>query len=267
MEHRPQEIHRYNKARNTFIACLLLFLTASALTFLYRGRIGAFFGIGAEKARLVRMLDSLQNEPPRFDIGYAIVELETFKKMLLLGKDTGAAPFMYPFVENDVTRMLFTNDPPLLPDYTHIPVAFDTDSFHLHYRKKETRLRETGVGCLMIRQFGAGIADSVTLTYTDLKPDKAENIYDGTDIASLRDSSQHLERKTFRLGDMPTGSAILVPLYVANFFDYKLDGEFSAFWRLITHHLIIPYTLNYHHLGKADSLSMGEVLTRPVDIR
>jgi hypothetical protein len=209
---------------------------------------------------------------PRFEIGYGPIRLDLFQTIQRNSSSAERNLLTYPVVENEVTNRVRTNSPPITPNYDTFKVveALDAEGFKAAAKRNQLRLREVSVICLIVKQTGKGKADLATLdVYRDALPGALE-MYDATDLSGFIDSAKRLlskprsefTRQSLSLGAMDTGSAVIVPLYIANLFDSK-DSDLG--WQLTSYVVYVPLRIRYTTNQQTEKqIDVKEVLSEPI---
>lgn len=230
-----------------------------------------------EAAKVQRHADSLlrllDTAGPRFDLGYGEINSSLYKSMRSGAKDSSS--LVYDVIKNEIDRLSESGN----LDTTCTSITGDNRFLktYLEARKKnQISQREPGIICLVVKQIGKGKAENVTLDYNSLTINQAHEMYDPTDIQFGSDSLltpedrrlYQVSRKQLKLGQMDTGAAILIPLYITNWFDRKhiKTGE-EVTINVTGGPIWVPVTLNYtRQKSKIQQILLSAVLQRPITI-
>lgn len=219
---------------------------------------------------LLRVLDTAG---PRFDVGYGEINRSLYKSMRAGTQDSSSLAFGV--INNEIDRLSESGN----LDTTCTSITSDNRFLktYLEARKKnQMTQREPGIICLVVKQIGKGKAENVTLDYNSLTINQAHEMYDPTDIQFGTDSLltpedrklYQVSRKQLNLGAMDTGAAILIPLYITNWFDRKhvKAGE-DVTINLTGGPIWVPVTLTYaRKKSKTQQILLSAVLQRPITI-
>lgn len=217
-------------------------------------------------------LRQLSLAEPRFEIGYGPLGLDLFQSIQTKGQSGENELITYPVFQNEISERVRTNVPSITPDLATLKVVdVALREFAAAAKRNKMRLHEVSVICLIVKQVGRGKASSVMLDVDRINLAGAVEIYDATDITGeedfggnkLRRPDSPEQRQSFSLGDMDTGDAVLVPLYITNLFE-SLDENIES--RQITNGItFIPLTIRYKDVNQIEQrISVGSVLGGPI---
>lgn len=259
-----------------FYAAIAVFVIGIAFTLI--NLVAGKFAAETGTARVAPLADS--TAAPEFEIGYLVIELSRLKKMLQHDSTVFDPLLDYPVLNNDITQRILKDSPLIVPDYTNMPVSFsDLNYFKRLLKQKTIKLNSTTIACLLIRQKGSGRADNVVLDYDQAMLPVFE-MYDATDINGIiarpADSTLTIDYEGFTsdylqkqasLDTMDTGSGILVPLCIMNFFK-PVDPESEDYeaWKQVTNGIVIvPAQLRYKKPNMDTAqIKLAEFLMKPV---
>jgi hypothetical protein len=253
-----------------FFFAAFIFVAGIILTIYNIGR-GKFTGTDSKTKS-----DNQVGEPA-FEIGYLVIDLSIVESLLKKDSSVNNDAFLYPVLDNPVTKRIMTDSPLVVPDYGRMSYTYDyLEGFMRLHRKHKVMLSKTSVACLLVKQKGAGKAYQTILEYNKVHL-PAHDMYDGTDINYIikHDSTNTdtpgflsvFDHSQFNLDSMDTGSGILIPLCILNFFrpHDRNDTNEDAWKQLTDGIVIIPSVLSYRNQrGDTARLDMQEFLMRPV---
>jgi hypothetical protein len=211
---------------------------------------------------------------PVFEVTFAEATLETYRKWTAAG-DADAALIgtgMPRVVMTDVTQRL-RDSAAIYPTYAD---AHTKDVFLREFlpvaKRRALRLRTTYVYALLLRQVGAGRADSVVVDADRSEIDGVVEIYAPSDLvgnnevkSKLREHTKALTASTLHAGTLETGQGAIVPLLVANFFWRTDGGNDPSGWIVADGVGYVPLRLRYRLAnGSRDSISLRAALNRPI---
>lgn len=245
----------------------VLLLGLVLLVFSYRNK--KTDNTGQEK--LKRLLADLDTAQPRFEIGYAMVNLNFYKQNEKLSGNNTPDVTAYPVYRNEVSARIESDSPLVNPDYSKMPIEGHSDFASL-YRKHKLTHRGTSVICLILKQMGAGTADSVKLEVDRTMIHDYVEIYDALDLGGnefdslgIRRGQNTFQKQHFLLKPMVTGSSILVPLCITNMYvciNCHLD---PSAWQMASYVAYVPRILTFRNKsGKQLSIALEKNLGKPV---
>lgn len=256
---------------------LLILLTGIGMT-VYNQRSGVF------NKSTVTITDTTSNKKtiPLFEVGYLLIDLDIFNGIVKRDRTGLSGDFMYPVLNTEITTRATTNIPRIEPNYSKIPYSEGLSTFIKLYKKQKTRLTQTWVACLLIKQKGLGKAINSILEYEKVNIDATE-MYDGTDINHIVfkwiDSThneytgfvKNFEPRQFVLDTMNMNSNVLVPICIMNYFTPTDPKKMAAEqnyegWKQITNGIVlVPKRLKYGNLqGDTVHIDIEEFLERPI---
>jgi len=257
-----------NKAWGNFLLFLgIILLAANVCWYFFQQRQSAT--VKRHTDSLARILDTAS---AHFEFGYGEINSGLYKTMKSAGRDNNS--LVYSVLNNEVNQLLASGHLDTTCTEIHGDNAF-LKTYIARRKAHELKQREPGVICLIIKQTGKGKATRVKLDYNDLTINGAHDMYDPTDIAfgtneglTPEDRKKYyVVRKQLDLGEMDTGAAKLIPLYISNWFDRaKGEGDTNT-WNVTGGPMWVPVTLSYlQQKSNSKQILLDEVLQRPISI-
>ena len=227
--------------------------------------------VKAHAESLTRILDTAS---AHFEFGYGEINSSLYKTMKSAANLNNSNSFINSVLNNDIDQLLMTGH--LDSNWTeiHSDNAF-LKEYIIKRKMHKLKQREPGIICLIIKQVGKCKAEHVKLDYNYLTFNWGLEMYDPTDIAfgtneilTPKDKKKyHVVQKQVDLGEMDTGSAKLIPLYIANWFD-RLQGaaDDQSTWNVTGGPMWVPSALRYLQQKSNVKIPLDEVLKRPIAI-
>lgn len=238
-----------------------------------------------EEERIKKLHEEIKAAEPRFEIGYTGIRIDLFRE--LQAKGAGASQegitdlLAYPVTSNDVTTRIKTNSPPLEPDFANMPLhGSDLSDFKSLKRRNRVKMGPVTVVCLVVKQVGKGKADDVVLTTQRSVIDGGAYMFDYTELEGGDETGENgppmqqpqaikeFAEQKLELGAMDTGTAFLIPLYLANFFE-RLDKDNPGGGYIVSGVLYKPLVVQYvkASTGSLTQVPVKGVFSLPLDIR
>lgn len=251
-----------------FSGIIILLLGLSLLVYSYRGKKDD--NISEEKLhKLLKQLDTAQ---PRFEIGYAMVNMDFYRENEKRTSSNDPDLSTFPVFKNEITARIEADSPAIKPDYSKMKVGRYFKEFSSLYKKDKLTHQGTGVICLIVKQVGAGRSDSVTLDVDRVAIRDVEEMYDALnlganeyDTVGVRKTYNDVQKRAFRLKTMETGSSILVPLCITNIYACVNCEIDPSAWQLTSYIAYVPLMLTFRNrLGKPYSITLSKNLMKPI---
>ncbi|BBL77513.1 hypothetical protein [Methylomagnum ishizawai] len=166
---------------------------------------------------------------PSFEATLIDIRLELYQAIASGGEASQSLPsaslLQYPVHKNDVAFRIEKDDPAIRPDYGKMR----TTDYFLHgfikaFKHKKYKSPNVWVVCLILKQNGKGQAGNVAVDMERVELKEVRELYDASFMGihpeddALRGPFSVTKKEQVALGDMGSGSGVIIPLAITNVF-------------------------------------------------